>query len=148
MVNRDVDGRASVSGRISIHTVAAAMAPTASAAPMNDRREVVGAVADAARGSFRACIASSISSRAAAAEFRRCLRSLARQRRNSVRIDAGVCGKTSESGSSRNTFARVSEIAFPPNARRAVSISSSTAPNAHKSVRSSTISPRACSGLM
>ena len=47
-----------------------------------------------------------------------------------------------------DTDASVSVTVSPSNARRPVSISNSTQPNAQMSVRLSTACPRACSGLM
>ena len=62
---------------------------------------------------------------------------------------AGVpSGKRSQSGSRLMTAERVSVTVSPSNAGLPVSISYSTQPNAHMSVRRSTGLPRACSGLM
>ena len=57
-------------------------------------------------------------------------------------------GSALQSGSSRSTAATASDTERPGNAGRAVSISYSTHPKAHTSVRPSTSSPVTCSGLM
>ena len=57
-------------------------------------------------------------------------------------------GSAAQSGSRASTDASTSETSSPGKARRPVSISYSTAPNAQMSVRLSTGRPRACSGLM
>ena len=57
-------------------------------------------------------------------------------------------GSARQSGSRSRTAASVSTSVSPANARRPVSISNSTHPNAQMSVRLSTGLPRACSGLM
>ena len=59
--------------------------------------------------------------------------------------DAGIAV---QSGSDSRTAAIVSETVAPGAARCPLNISYSTAPNAQMSVRLSTGSPRACSGLM
>ncbi len=77
------------------------------------------------------------------------LRSFSRQRRISrVTLAGTAAGTAVQSGSLVNTEASVSDNVSPPNARRPVSISNSTQPNAHTSVLRSTDCPRACSGLM
>jgi hypothetical protein len=93
--------------------------------------------------------ASSISSRASAAESRRRLRSFSRQRRSRRRIDGGVsAGSSAQSGSRINRNASVSDTSSPSNARLPVNISYKTTPKAHTSLRLSTGWPFACSGLM
>jgi hypothetical protein len=57
-------------------------------------------------------------------------------------------GSASQAGSLLMTFASVSATSSPPNARRPVSISNSTAPKAQMSARLSTVLPRAGSGAM
>ena len=79
----------------------------------------------------------------------RCFGSLTRQRSSSRRIGAGVAaGSADQSGSRSRIFAIESDIVSPANATRPVNISYSTQPKAQMSVRLSTASPRACSGLM
>ena len=63
-------------------------------------------------------------------------------------VGGAVAGRAAQSGSPLNTSASVSLPPSPSNARRPVSISKSTQPNAQMSVRRSTGLPRACSGLM
>ena len=57
-------------------------------------------------------------------------------------------GSVAQSGSFSRMPATMSERVLPSKARRPVSISNSTQPNAQMSVRRSTGAPRACSGLM
>jgi hypothetical protein len=57
-------------------------------------------------------------------------------------------GSAAQSGSRSRIFAIVSEMVSPGKAAWPVNISNSTQPNAQMSVRLSTVSPRACSGLM
>ena len=98
------------------------------------------------RGSFAA---SSISMRATAAESSRRFGSFSRQRCSNRRTAAGVLtGSSCQSGSCSMILTSTSESVSPANARCPVSISNSTQPNAQTSVRLSTASPRACSGLM
>ena len=79
----------------------------------------------------------------------RCLRSLARHRSTSVRIDGGASGgKAFQSGSRASTEASTSDTSSPSNARLPVSISNRTHPNAQMSLRLSAARPFACSGLM
>ena len=62
-------------------------------------------------------------------------------------IAAGVsAGRSFQRGSSFTTAARMSVTVSPAKARAPVSISNSTQPNAQRSVRASTVWPRACSG--
>ena len=89
------------------------------------------------------------SRRASPMSRRRRFGSFVRQRRRSRRIDGGVAaGSAVQSGSRSRSLAIVSDTVAARNGERAVSISNSTHPNAQMSVRSSTIWPRACSGLM
>ena len=57
-------------------------------------------------------------------------------------------GNRLQSGSRAMSAARPSVTVRPAKGWRPVNISYSTQPNAHTSARRSTISPRACSGLM
>jgi hypothetical protein len=77
------------------------------------------------------------------------LGSLSRHRRSSDRTDAGVDdGSADHSGTVLTTETIVSVTVSPVNARRPVSISKSTTPNAQMSARLSTGLPLACSGAM
>ena len=68
---------------------------------------------------------------------------------SNVQTDSGSLGGSSvQSGSSSSTDAIVTATSSPANARRAVSISYRTQPNAQTSLRLSTTRPLACSGLM
>jgi len=91
----------------------------------------------------------SISRRASPMSCRRCLGSLTRQRISSSRARAGMfAGTAAQSGSLLRTDAITSEWSSPSKARRPVSISYNTTPNAQTSARRSTALPRACSGAM
>ena len=57
-------------------------------------------------------------------------------------------GSTDQGGSRSSVAAMVSDAVGPANGDWPLSISNSTHPNAQMSVRLSTASPRACSGLM
>ena len=93
--------------------------------------------------------ASSISKCASATEWSLNFGSFSRHRVSSRRRLDGVDGGSAfQSGSRSRIFAIVSEVVAPGNARRPVSISYKTQPNAQISVRASTACPRACSGLM
>jgi hypothetical protein len=62
---------------------------------------------------------------------------------------AGTAGGSAvQSGSPRRIAASVSDTSSPWNARMPLSISNSTQPNAHTSLRLSAARPFACSGLM
>ena len=63
-------------------------------------------------------------------------------------MPAPTPGNTLQSGSSLNTDASTSDTVVPPNALAPASVSKSTHPKAQMSQRESTMSPRACSGLM
>ena len=77
------------------------------------------------------------------------LASFSRQRRINRATAGGVVpGSWLQSGSRSMIAATVSVTVSPGNARRPVSISYSTQPNAQMSVRLSTALPRACSGDM
>ena len=79
----------------------------------------------------------------------RARRSFSRHRWTSVTTGDGTsAGKAVHSGVDFTTDAIVSAMPSPGNARARVSISYSTAPKAHTSVRLSTGWPRACSGDM
>ena len=79
----------------------------------------------------------------------RSLGSFCRQRRRTPDTAGGTSTESvAQAGSVLITSARMPVTSSPANARRPVSISKSTAPNAHTSVRLSTIRPRACSGDM
>ena len=98
---------------------------------------------------FRPRCACSIAVRASTILCRRCGASFWRQRRNKSRMLGGVeRGNTFQSGSRSKIAAIVSEMVPRANGDRPTHISYNTHPNAHTSVRLSTISPRACSGLM
>jgi hypothetical protein len=76
-------------------------------------------------------------------------RSFSRQRFSRSVICAGVSvGSALHSGSPRMAAAIVSVGSSPSKARVPVSISKSTQPNAHTSLRLSATRPLACSGLM
>src|SRR4029453_11691320 len=94
--------------------------------------------------------AASSSIRTSPAWRRRRATSLLRQRRTSRLTDSGVSrGSAAHSGSRVSTPAMASDtLSVAPIARRPVSISKITQPNAQMSVRSSSALPRACSGLM
>ena len=92
---------------------------------------------------------SSRTMRASPISRNRSLGSRRRQRRNIVRMLAGITGgSAAQSGSPRNTAASVSLMSSASNARFRVSISYSTHPNAQMSLRLSAGRPLACSGLM
>ena len=103
--------------------------PSAMASPSVDAASVhVSARDHAGRGARaggpsttdEACNASSISSRASAAESRRRLRSFSRQRRSSRRMTGGVsAGSAVQSGSRVRTNAIVSDTSSPLNASAA-----------------------------
>jgi hypothetical protein len=140
-------------GRHQLEAAGAASTTSASAStPETIRqgdRDGAATMVRARSSSGAADIASAISRRAAAIESRRWARSFCRQRRNSRRTGTGVSGGSVSSGiESFNTDASTSETSLPVNARRPVSISKSTTPNAQTSARRSTGLPRACSGLM
>ncbi len=134
---RIVSGAAAGAGR-SIHADAAATTAPARKAAANQsrgartsRRRV--AVASSRAAGFEA---SSISNRATPMSARRSLRSFARLRRSSRRIDAGVsAGSAAQSGSPRTTAASVSVTLSPANVALPVNISNSTQPNAQMSAR-------------
>ncbi len=91
----------------------------------------------------------SISIRTSPMSRRRPFGSFVKQRSRSRRIGSGVvAGSADQSGSRSRILAIESGIVSPGNATRPVTISKSTQPNAQMSVRLSTGSPRACSGLM
>ena len=76
-------------------------------------------------------------------------RSFTRQLCSSVRTGSGTsAGKASQLGSRRTTAPSTSVMSSPSKARRPVSISYSTQPNAQMSLRLSAGVPFACSGLM
>ena len=80
---------------------------------------------------------------------RRCLRSLARQRRSSfIKVGGVFGGRADQSGSRCRIAPSESAKLSPENGCRPVSISYSTQPNEKMSLRLSTGLPRACSGLM
>ena len=92
---------------------------------------------------------SSSSSRASPIALSRLRGSFWRHRRSNRRTDGGTsAGSTLKSGSVLSTDARTSEMSSPSNARRPVSISYRTTPNAQMSARLSTLLPFACSGAM
>ena len=81
--------------------------------------------------------------------FNRRWTSFSRQRRRRRWTIGGVvAGNAVQSGSLSRTAVIVSDTVAPFAARRPVSISYSTQPNDQMSVRLSSGSPRACSGLM
>ena len=102
-----------------------------------------------AGGAGSSAAASSNSNRASAMSARRRLRSRSSTRRRSRRTGSGVSGGSAfQSGALLSTATSTSATSSPSNARRPVSISYSTQPNAQMSLRLSTALPRACSGLM
>jgi hypothetical protein len=120
--------------------------PTIIGPALQRPREVCAA---ASEPSFDKACASSHSRAAVAASDRRLRRSFSRHRLSTLRMPAGTSGGSArQSGSSFSTDAIACETVSPSNARRPVSISNRTAPNAHRSVRRSTGRPAACSGLM
>ena len=136
-------------GRVIIHTAAPATTPlatTAAAPASRARRRIDLAVSRAAvvaastcwrRAAFSRSIEawssgvdaerpgdSSMRTSAAATSARRFRRSLSRHRRSSIRIAGGTSdGSACQSGSTFSTFASVSEMSSPSNARFPVSIS-------------------------
>src|SRR5258706_14087988 len=138
------------------HTVSHAIANMSAAAAHDHVRARAQAERDAAPGravapsiADGAVNASSISSRASAAESSRRLRSFSRQRQSSRRIAVGVAaGSVRQFGSVFSTDANVSKIVSPVNSRWPVNISKTITPNAQTSARLSAACPLACSGAM
>jgi hypothetical protein len=90
-----------------------------------------------------------IETRASPMSRKRSFGSLSRHRLSRRRTLAETAGGMADhSGSVLSTAANVVEMSSPSNARRPVSISYSTHPNAQISTRLSTALPRACSGAM
>src|SRR5215471_15206890 len=142
--------RVSAAGRDKYAAAPTAKATTAVTATVQgtsaDRRER-GSGARAADGPSSS--ASAISMRAVDTSAIRNFASLTRHRARSRRIDDGVsAGSRVQSGSLLITAASVSVTSSPGNARVPVSISYSTQPNAHTSLRRSAGRPFACSGDM
>lgn len=104
---------------------------------------------DATTGSDTPAITSSICTRASPISRKRAFGSFLRQRMSNRRSAAGVsAGNSDQSGSLVTTATIRSVVSSPSNARRPVSISYRTTPNAQMSARRSTTRPRACSGAM
>ena len=126
----------------------AATAATAHAAATN-HGSLPGAAGDPPISSCAPLSRSSIWTRASPIACSRRFGSFSRHRRSSRRSPKGAgAGNASQWGSFIMTDASVMELSSPAKARRPVSISYSTHPNAQMSVRLSTACPRACSGLM
>ena len=118
--------------------------PIAATAAVRTTHRVGAAARDRAAGTREAP-----SSRASPISRSRCRESLVRLRRSRSRTNGGTDdGNALQSGSRSRIAAMVSVVVSPPKARRPVSISKSTQPNAQMSVRLSTALPRACSGDM
>jgi hypothetical protein len=140
-------------GRRATHAPAAAIAASTAPTPNGTSQAHHAGLASAslaiAESAAGAVNASSMSKRTAVAESSRRFESLVKQRRSILEIDRGVGAVSAfQSGSLFNTLASTSETSSPSNARVPVSISNSTHPNAHMSLRRSAGLPRACSGLM
>ena len=139
---RNICGSASVRRMYSVPP-RAAMVTSNTAAAIQPRLSITGAGAGSARAG------SSITKSAVEMSAIRRLRSFSRHRWISVRIATGISGGNAvQTGSLLSTEASVSLTSSPSNARRPVSISYSTQPNAHTSDRLSASRPLACSGDM
>jgi hypothetical protein len=147
-------------GRMRSHvTVAAAAAPTRSAAAMAShdpsrlragvRSELPAGVDETAGTAGAAVDASDRKYRATEISGMRALRSFTRHRfTTSPRFGGTSGGSRVQSGSLLMTLASVSPMSSPSKGLRPVSISNSTQPNAQTSLRLSADRPFACSGLM
>ena len=141
-----------LNARFAINVATTAPATNARATIKWPRRDVAALVVVSAAtfGTVSKGLASrsSMSRRASAMSASRRPRSFSRHRLSNVRSAGGVLsGKAFHSGSPRMTAPNVSATATPGNARLAVSISYNRQPNAQMSLRPSTLSPMACSGL-
>jgi hypothetical protein len=142
--------RASGLAGLAIHATGAMRpAPATNAAAGHASRRHAGLVDPASSGPAAASDDSSSSTnRATSRSAIRRVRSLSRHRRRSWRIAGGNGGSRDQSGSARRIAAITSAALSPPNGRLPASISKSSTPNAHTSLRASAGRPCACSGDM
>ena len=116
----------------------AAISPTAATSPFH----LPGVRSFPASATMESVSASSITSPISRNRLRG---SFSRQAASSRRTETGTCPRFA---SRVSTAASASAVPPPPNNRSPVTISQRTTPNAHISARLSTLSPRACSGLI
>ncbi len=127
----------------------AASAATAASSAARRRRPAAGPGLAPAAGRSGSSNAPNRPSRTSATSRRRSAGSFARQRRSTPDTARGTSADSDpQAGSDLMTSARMPVTSSPSNALRPVSISYTTAPSAHTSVRRSTGRPRACSGDM